>query len=149
MRGLLGADLFVTPLLVFIITTGLLFMNTNKNGGDVAQNHPSSLVAQEQKTPERELPKIELPRGASGGLPVGKEGVSVTLSARSQGRNILYFLDEEPVAFELLHARLLEKHASSVRIRFDKDLSYGLYIRAIETCKEAGVKQIINVYTRQ
>lgn len=149
MRGLLGADLFVTPLLVFIITTGLLFMNTNKNVRNASEDHHHSTLTRKQKPAESELPRIELPRGNSEGVSIRKKETSVNLSARIEGQKILYFLDDKPVSFEHIRTRLMEKHASSVRIRFDRALSYGLYVGAIEACKDAGVKEIINVYTKE
>ena len=147
MRGLLGADIFINLLLVFMITTGLLLTNTNKSGKDMTNGHSASALVQNRKMAERDLPKIELANGASEGFSVGKQGVSVTLSARTQGKDTLYFLDEKQVTFDNLHASLVDKNASSVRIRFDKDLAYGLYIATLDLCKRAGIKEIINVYT--
>jgi hypothetical protein len=51
MRGILGADIFINLLLVFIITTGLLFMNTNK----VSQ--PKLSAASDRTMPKNEIAK--------------------------------------------------------------------------------------------
>ena len=57
MRGILGADIFVNLLLVFIITTGVLLMNTNK----------ASKVHIDKRN-EQNLPEIQLPQGKSKSL---------------------------------------------------------------------------------
>jgi len=136
MRGILGADIFVALLLFFIFTTGLLLMNTNK------------LVEHKVRgSDENNLPKIKLPKGASKGLPGGKTKNSVALSARKMGEKIQYFMDDKPVNYSDLPAILTSKRASSVKIRFDKRISYGHYVSVLDLCKQAGITDIINVYT--
>lgn len=136
MRGILGADVFINLLLVFIITTGLLLMNTNKAGkiGDIVKK-------------EQNLLKIDLPKGSSKGLPGGKPGNMATLSARKTGEGIQHFMDDKPVKFTDLTKILKSKRISSVRIRFDRQISYGHYISVLDLCKQAGIKDITNVYT--
>lgn len=132
MRGILGADIFINLLLVFIITTGLLLMNTNK--GVENGNH------------ENDLPKIELQKGSSQGLSGGKAKTAVTLSARKNGETIQYFMDNKPVEYTDLPATFKSKRVSSVRIRFDKRITYGHYVRILNLCKRAGITDITNVY---
>ncbi|MBC8418981.1 MAG: biopolymer transporter ExbD [Desulfobacterales bacterium] len=136
MRGILGADVFINLLLVFIITTGLLLMNTNKAGkiGDIVKK-------------EQNLLKIDLPKGSSKGLPGGKPGNMATLSAEKTGEGIQHFMDDKPVKFTDLTKILKSKRISSVRIRFDRQISYGHYISVLDLCKQAGIKDITNVYT--
>ena len=136
MRGILGADVFINLLLVFIITTGLLLMNTNKTGkiGDIVKK-------------EQTLLKIDLPKGSSKGLPGGKPGNMATLSARKTGEGIQHFMDDKPVMFTDLTKILKSKRISSVRIRFDRQISYGHYVSVLDLCKQAGIKDITNVYT--
>ena len=136
MRGILGADVFINLLLVFIITTGLLLMNTNKAGkiGDIVKK-------------EQNLLKIDLPKGSSKGLPGGKPGNMATLSAGKTGEGIQHFMDDKPVKFTDLTKILKSKRISSVRIRFDRQISYGHYISVLDLCKQAGIKDITNVYT--
>lgn len=136
MRGILGADIFVALLLFFIFTTGLLLMNTNKAGEHVTIGRVES-----------NLPMIQLPKGTSKGLPGGKAKKRVTLSARKKGEEIRYFIDNRPVKYEDLPVRLKAGQISSVRIRFDRHISYGHYIRILGLCKQAGITDIINVYT--
>ena len=136
MRGILGADIFINLLLVFIITTGLLLMNTNKAGkiGEIRNN-------------ENNLPKIEIPKGSSKGLPGGKPGKMATLSARKTGKGIQHFMDDKPIKFTDLVAMLKSKRISSVKIRFDRQIPYGHYVSVLDLCKRAGIKDITNVYT--
>ena len=136
MRGILGADVFINLLLVFIITTGLLLMNTNKNG----INSVTGKV-------ESNLPRIQLPKGTSKGLPGGQAKKRVTLSARKKGEEIRYFIDNRPVKYADLPVTLKAGQISSVRIRFDKHISYGHYVEILDLCKQAGITDIINVYT--
>lgn len=135
MRGILGADIFINLLLVFIITTGLLLMNTNKGvESGKSGNH------------ENDLPKIELQKGSSQGLSGGKPKTAVTLSARKNGETIQYFMDNKPVKYTDLPATFKSKRISSVRIRFDKRITYGHYVRILNLCKQAGITDITNVY---
>ena len=136
MRGILGADIFINLLLVFIITTGLLLMNTNKTGKD-------SVIG----NIESNLPKIQLPKGSSEGLPGGKAKNSVNLSARKTGEEIQYFINNKPVKYADLPVTFKTGQISSVRIRFDRNISYGHYIEILDLCKQAGITDIINVYT--
>ena len=136
MRGILGADIFINLLLVFIITTGLLLMNTNKGGntGEIAKK-------------EKKLLKIDLPKGSSKGLSGGKPENMATLSAKYAGKDVQYFMDNSRVKFTELTKVLKSKRISSVSIRFDRRISYGRYINVLDICKQAGIKDITNVYT--
>jgi biopolymer transport protein ExbD len=136
MRGILGADVFAALLLVFIFMTGLLLMNINKMGG---QAMSASI--------ESNLPKIQLPKGSSGGLPGGKAKNSVNLSARKTGEEIQYFINDKPVRYADLPVTFKTGQISSVRIRFDRNISYGHYVEILNLCKQAGITDIINVYT--
>lgn len=135
MRGILGADVFINLLLVFIITTGLLLMNTNKDGKNGKTGNK-----------ENNLPKIELQKGSSQGLPAGKQKNTLTLSARKRGKEIQYFMDNRPVKYVDLSETLKSKRVSSVKIRFDKRISYGHYVSVLDLCKQVGITDIINVY---
>ena len=136
MRGILGADIFVALLLFFIFTTGLLLMNTNK-----------MVEYKVRGRDESNLPKIKLPKGSSKRLPAGKAKNSVALSARKTGEEIQYFMDDKPVNYSDLPAILKSKQVSSVKIRFDKRISYGHYVSVLDLCKQSGITDIINVYT--
>ena len=136
MRGILGADIFINLLLVFIITTGLLLMNTNKVG-DSIKNSPSEL----------DLPGIQLPEGASKGIPAGTKRREVTLSAKMEGNKTIYFIDETPVDFNIILVKMKSEQVDSVKIRFDSNIAYGRYVEILDICKQAGIKEIINVYT--
>ena len=136
MRGILGADIFINLLLVFIITTGLLLMNTNKVG-DSIKNSPS----------ERDLPGIQLPEGSSKGVPAGTKRRQVTLSAKMEGNKTIYFINETPVDFNIILVKMKSEQVDSVKIRFDSNIAYGRYVEILDICKQAGIKEIINVYT--
>ena len=136
MRGILGADIFVNLLLVFIITTGLLLMNTNK----------ASKVHIDKRN-EQNLPAIQLPQGKPKSLLPDKTKNSVTLSARKKGKEIQYFINDEPVWIKDLPMKLKAGQVSSVKIRFDEHISYGYYIRILDLCSRSGIADIINVYT--
>lgn len=136
MRGILGADIFVNLLLVFIITTGLLLMNTNKtsiNGINNANEH--------------NMPKVQLPQGTSKGTLDNKTETIVTLSANKKGAEIQYFVDDKPVAYSDLAAEFKAKRINSVKIRFDERIPYGQYVRILDLCKQLGITNIYNIYT--
>ncbi len=136
MRGILGADVFAALLLVFIFMTGLLLMNINKMGGQTMSGRIES-----------NLPKIQLPKGSSGELPEGKAKNSLNLSARKTGEEIQYFINDKPVRFMDLTLALETRRIPSVKIRFDRNISYGHYVEILNICKQAGITDIINVYT--
>lgn len=136
MRGILGADVFAALLLVFLLITGVLLKNINKMGGCDTSGRIES-----------NLPKIQLPKGLSEGLPGGKAKNSVNLSARKTGEEIQYFINDKPVRYADLPVTLKTGQISSVRIRFDRNISYGHYIEILNLCKQAGITDIINVYT--
>ena len=136
MRGILGADIFVNLLLVFIITTGLLLMNTNKTNINGMNN-----------ASERNMPKVQLPQGISEGTLDNKTANTVTLSANKKGAEIQYFIDDKPVAYSDLAAKFKAKRITSVRIRFDERIPYGQYVRILDLCKQLGITNIYNVYT--
>ena len=136
MRGILGTDIYAGLLLLFIIATGMLLMNTNKAREDVTIGKVES-----------NLPRIQLPKGTTKGLPGGKAKNSITLSARKKGEEIRYFMDNRPVKYADLPATLKAGRVSSVKIRFDRNISYGDYIKILDLCKQAGITDIINVYT--
>ena len=135
MRGILGADVFINLLLVFIITTGLLLMNTNK-----------AAIQAQNKAKERNMPAIRLAQGSAHETPAGGLNKPVTLSARKQGETIQYFLEKQPVQLKDLAAELKAKKAAAVRIRVDERIAYGTYVNLLDLCTRAGVKDIINVY---
>ena len=136
MRGILGADIFINLLLVFIITTGLLLMNTNR-----------SIKIGKVENTENSLIKVDLPKGASKGVAGGRKNRSLALSARKSGSRIQYFVEDKPVAFSSLLSAVKSAKPLSVRVRFDKNISYGDYVRVLDLCMQAGVRDITNVYT--
>ena len=136
MRGILGADIFVNLLLVFIITTGLLLMNTKKTSINGMNN-----------ANERNMPKVQLPQGTSKGTLDNKTANTVTLSANKKGAEIQYFIDDKPVAYSDLAAKFKAKRITSVKIRFDERIPYGQYVRILDLCKQLGITNIYNVYT--
>jgi len=136
MRGILGADIFINLLLVFIITTGLLLMNTNKAHESI-KNNPSEL----------NLPGIQLPKGSSNGVPAGSDRKQVILSAKIEGNKTIYFIDETPVKFNTILLKMKSDQVDSVKIRFDGNIAYGRYVEILDICKQAGIREIINVYT--
>ena len=138
MRGILGfgADVFAVFLLFFLLTTGLLFQNINKMGGlDTSGKLESN------------LPKIQLPKGVSKGLAGIKAKNNVTLSARKTSEGIRYFINNKPIEYADLPVTLKTGQVSSVKIRFDRNIFYGHYIKILDLCKQAGITDIINVYT--
>ncbi len=123
-------------MLIFISTTGVLLKNTNTTGGlDTSGKLESN------------LPKIQLPKGSSKGLPGGKAKNSVNLSARKTSEKIQYFINDKPVRYADLPVALKAGQVFSVKIRFDRNISYGHYVEILNLCKQAGITEIINVYT--
>ena len=134
MFGNAFVDFILNIAIIFMITTALLFSNSAKGAGGRNGNDESN------------LPKIELQKGSSQGLSGGKPKTAVTLSARKSGETIQYFMDNKPVEYADLLATFKSKRVSSVRIRFDKRITYGHYVRILNLCKQAGITDITNVY---
>ena len=136
MKGILGADIFVNLLLVFIIATGMLFMNTNKTA-DTALNNPG----------EKNLPKIQLPGGKSDSSSLSEGGRTINLSAKKKGNQVLYYVNDSLLGLHELKDQLQANQAETVKIRFDERIEYGRYIEILDLCKQCGVRNISNVYT--
>jgi len=136
MKGILGADIFVNLLLVFIIATGLLFMNTNKSSDSALKS-----------LGEKNLPKIQLPEGKSKSSSLTENEKAINLSAKIQGVQILYYINDILVDRKNLKDQLQANHAQTVKIRFDERIEYGRYIEILDLCKQCGVSNISNVYT--
>jgi len=135
MRGILGADIFVNLLLVFIITTGLLLMNSNKTV-------KSEIAAQNEKN----MPKIQLPHGDSEGTQNENTERTGSLSVQGGKEGITYYVDKKNIPFERLADELKERQFMSLRIRCDREIPYGEYVKLLDVCKKLGIKNIYNVY---
>ena len=140
MRTMFGvvSDVFAILLLVWISIASIVLNNTGK-GNPVASATPT----------ESNLPSIRLPRGKSKGLETIATTKAVTLSATKDGNRIQYFVDETPLSFQELASTLSSKQVVSVKIRFDRQIPYGDYVKVLDLCKEVGVKDITNVYTTE
>lgn len=136
MKGILGADVFSILLLVFIILTGMLLINTNKEAVGIV--HSASEFA---------LPGVRLPVADSKGSVTPGKRKQVTISAKKEKGKVIYYVDEVPVAYRDLLPKIKKGRVESVKIRFDKDLPYGRYVRILDLCTQAGIHEIINVYT--
>ena len=138
MRGILGADIFINLLLVFIITTGLLMMNKNR----VAQ----VTYSEKPVTGESLMPKVDLAEGKAGGLPAGMKKESVTISVKELEKGVEYFLNEATVALKDLSQKLKENMTSKAEIRIEGKIPYMHYIKILDICKQSGITEIYNVY---
>lgn len=139
MRGILGADIFINLLLVFIITTGLLMMNRNRMA-QITYSEKSG------PTGERLMPKVDLPEGKAAGLPAGTWKEGVTISAKKTEKGVEYFINETAVTLKDLSSELKEKGTSKAEIRIEGEIPYMHYIKILDTCKQAGITEIYNVY---
>ena len=135
MRGILGADIFVNLLLVFIITTGLLLMNSN-----------ASVKSEIDTRSEENMPKVQLPHGGSEGSDDDVTQRTGSLSVQKDTGGIRYYIDKEPVPFEQLPDELKSRQFVSLRIRCDQDIPYGEYVKLLDLCKNHGIRNIYNVY---
>ena len=135
MRGILGADVFINLLLVFIIATGLLLMNTNKAVDDLRK------TAKEGEMPPTHLPKSNI-KDVSG----VKKKFTATLTARQNDNDIKYFLEQKPIELQDLQSALKARKIQTVRVRFDEQIPYGRYVSILDLCAQAGIKDILNVY---
>lgn len=138
MRGILGADIFINLLLVFIITTGLLMMNSNR----VAQ----VTYSEKPVAGESIMPKVDLAEGKAGGLPAGTKKESVTISVKKTEKGVEYFLNTTTVVLKDLSRKLKEKGTSKAEIRIEGEIPYMHYIRILDICKQSGITEIYNVY---
>jgi biopolymer transport protein ExbD len=133
MKGIIGADIFVNLLLVFIIVSGLLFMNTNR------PDTPSNVVKE-----ERTHPKVDLQEGQSPSSKEAKE--AVIISTIKDAKGLHYYVDGAPVSFDQLPAKLGPGRNRVVKIRFDKNIEYGKYVEILDLCRRNGFTEIINTY---
>ena len=138
MKGILGADIFINLLLVFIITTGLLMMNSNRMAQVTYSEKPV--------TGESLMPRVDLAEGKAGGLPAGTKKESVTISVKKNEKDIEYFLNEAAVVLKDLSRKLKENKTSKAEIRIEGKIPYMHYIRILDICKQAGITEIYNVY---
>lgn len=133
MKGIIGADIFVNLLLVFIIVSGLLFMNTNR------PDAPPNVVKE-----ERTHPKVDLQEGQSPSSK-GAKG-AVIISATKDAAGLHYYIDGAPASFDQLPAKLGPGQNRAVKIRFDKNIEYGKYVEILDLCRRNGFTEIINTY---
>jgi biopolymer transport protein ExbD len=133
MKGIIGADIFVNLLLVFIITTGLLFLNTNRPATppDIAKE-------------ERTFPKVDLQQGTSPASKEAKE--AVVISATKNEAGVQYYIDGVPTSFSELPLKLGSGQNRAVKIRFDKKIEYGKYVEILDLCRRKGFTEIFNMY---
>lgn len=138
MKGLLGADIFINLLLVFIITTGLLMMNKNR----------ASQITYKAGTAAGEalMPKIDLPGAKNRGLPAGVNKKRVTISAKETKEGVGYFFNNTPMGLNDIAKNLQKNGISRVEIRIEGRLPYMYYITVLNLCKNAGITEIYNVY---
>ena len=137
MRGILGADVFINLLLIFIITTGLLMMNSNR---------VAKVTCREELNGEMLMPKVDLLHGKAEGLPTGVSKDIAVISAGKTEKGVNYFLNDNKVSFKNLLGELKRQVWSKAEIRIDEKIPYGIYIRILDTCKRAGITEIYNVY---
>lgn len=138
MRGILGADIFINLLLVFIITTGLLMMNKNRMAQVTYSENPV--------TGESLMPKVDLAEGKAGGLPAGTKKESVTISVKKTEKGVEYFLNETAVVLKDLSQKLKENRTFKAEIRIEGKIPYMHYIKILDICKQSGITEIYNVY---
>lgn len=133
MKGIIGADIFVNLLLVFIITSGLLFMNTNKGPGT-----PTDVKE------ERTHPKVDLQEGKSPSSRSAEK--AIVISATKDAGGLHYYIDGTPTTFDQLSLKLESGRNKTVKIRFDKDIEYGKYVEILDLCRRKGFAEIVNTY---
>lgn len=138
MKGILGADIFINLLLVFIITTGLLLMNSDQ------PQSTSSEIAHEKDFPETQLPSFD-----RGSKRAGQGNRTVTLSAVKEDQAVVYYLDDKPIGLSALTEAIKSKNVNTLRIRCDERIPYGTYINLLDRSTAAGVSSIVNVYQTQ
>ena len=138
MRGILGADIFINLLLLFIVSTGLLMMNSNR----VAQ----VTYSEKPVTGESLMPKVDLAEGKAGGLPAGIKKESVTISVKKTEKGVEYFLNKTAVVLKDLSQKLKENRTSKAEIRIEGKIPYMHYIKILDICKQSGITEIYNVY---
>lgn len=138
MRTMFGvvSDVFAILLLVWISIASIVLNNTGR--GNVTGNAIQT---------ESSLPSVRLPKGSSKGQETSTTNKVVTLSATKDDTQVQYYVDEKLVAFQELASILTSKRVQSVKIRFDREIPYGEYVKVLDLCNELGVKDIVNVYT--
>lgn len=131
---LLGADIFVALLLVFLLTTGILMINTGMKGIKVA------------------LVRIMLSEGVSEGLNPDESPRYVIVSAKKAGNGLKIYVAGKQTVLEDLPAVLLRQRENGVNVvvtQFDKRLPHGVYVTILDIAKQCGIEDVFDAYTKK
>lgn len=138
MKNILGADIILNLLFVFILSTGLLIMNANRPA-----------VKESGQSQEGLMPKINLPRGEAPPAAPDPGKKMATISLIRKGTGIHYFIDGEPIQFEPIPAELRKKGVTATKIRCDESIPHGRFVEIMGACRQAGITEISISYIPQ
>ncbi len=130
----LGMDIWVTLLMVFLIATGTLMINVHAEGIKM------------------ELVRIQLSQGESEGDRAAGIPEYVILSVQKTSEGGRLFLENEPVALDHLKQALTahrERGKTVLVTRFDEALSHGEYVAIVDIAKQAGIKNVYDMYEKK
>jgi len=131
---LLGADIFVALLLVFLLTTGILMINTGMKGIKVA------------------LVRIMLSEGVSEGLNPDEAPRYIIVSAKKAGNGFKIYVAGKQTVLEDLPTELLRQRENGANVmvtQFDKRLPHGVYVTILDIAKQCGIEDVFDAYTKK
>lgn len=131
--ALLGADLFVTLLILFIASTAILLKAPAKESAAKALN--------EGRTPDISLPVAERGGKAGGGKPT-------TVSARKGADGVVeYFVGDKKVSLQGIADALKQESPEKVELRLDESLTNSTTIKVLSQLQAAGTKDVSYAFT--
>lgn len=125
----LGADLFVTLLLVFLISTAILLKTAKE---------------EEIRTPE-----INLAKENQGGLSAGSKGATSVSAKRKADGSVDYFVGGEKTDLQGMAGLLTGKGVRRVELRLGEDLTNAVTVRVLGQFQKANVKEIYYVFIKK
>jgi len=130
MRGFMGVDIFVNLLIVFLVLTGMTFMNEPPNS-------------------EKTLPSINLAKSKMDGVSIGKDTKKVTLSAKITKNDRQYFIDSDSISKETITDEIKKRGATNIDLRPARDMLYEEIMELWSLCEKGGATSISLVYEQK
>jgi len=135
----MGMDLFVTLLLVFLISTAILLKTPEEEVGSAART----------KEEEMRTPEINLTKDDQGGRAIGrKKAMSVSARRKADG-TVEYFVGDKRTDLQGMAGVLKNKVVRSVELRLAEELTNSVTVRVLGQLQKAGVKEIYYVFIKK
>jgi biopolymer transport protein TolR len=135
-KGLVS-EINVTPLVDVMLVLLIIFMVSAPMMKEASKP---------DKGAETSMPTVDLPSDKTHGETPEGGRKAVTVSAQMISGGIRYFIDDKAVDILNMGEELKARGITSVKIRLDREIAYGKYMKILGVCKEAGIREIFNIY---